>query len=50
MIDRNLLKIPKEGFGFSNFYMEKMKRPVFDDFKFEVKKVDNTAAVRVKYM
>lgn len=48
-IDKNLVRIPKEGFGFSNFFMEKMKKPTFDDFKVDLKsqsKID----IRVKYM
>jgi len=48
-IDKNLIRIPKEGFGFSNFFMEKMKKPTFDDFKVDLKsqsKID----IRVKYM
>ncbi|MCR8560891.1 DUF2141 domain-containing protein [Mucilaginibacter sp. BJC16-A38] len=48
-IDKNLIGMPKEGFGFSNFFLEKMKRPVFDDFKVDLKlkpKID----IRVKYM
>jgi uncharacterized protein (DUF2141 family) len=48
-IDKNLIRMPKEGFGFSNFFMEKLKKPTFDDFKVDLKspaKVD----IRVKYM
>lgn len=48
-IDKNLIGIPKEGFGFSNFFMEKLKKPTFDDFKVDLAtpaKVD----IRVKYM
>lgn len=36
-MEKNLMEIPKEGFGFSNFYLDKLKRPVFDDFKTEIK-------------
>ena len=50
-MDRNVLKMPKEGFGFSNFYLEKMKRPTFEDFRIEVKASnDNKAVIKVKYM
>lgn len=48
-IDKNLIRMPKEGFGFSNFFMEKLKKPAFDDFKVDLKataKVD----IKVKYM
>ncbi|SFF02191.1 Uncharacterized conserved protein, DUF2141 family [Chitinophaga sp. CF118] len=50
-IDKNLLGIPKEGFGFSNFYMTKMSKPSFDDFKIEVKSnTENKIGIKVKYM
>ncbi|SEO16339.1 DUF2141 domain-containing protein [Mucilaginibacter sp. OK283] len=48
-IDKNFIRMPKEGFGFSNFFMEKLKKPAFDDFKVDLKspaKID----IRVKYM
>lgn len=50
-MDRNLLKMPREGFGFSNFYLEKMKRPTFEDFKILVTaNHDTRAEIKVKYM
>ena len=50
-IDKNMLRIPKEGFGFSNFYMTKMVKPSFDDFKTEVKSnTENKIEIKVKYM
>jgi len=49
-IDKNLIGMPKEGFGFSNFFMEKMKKPVFDDFKVELKFPNNKVGIKVKYM
>ncbi|WP_084165811.1 DUF2141 domain-containing protein [Dyadobacter crusticola] len=49
-IDKNFVGIPKEGFGFSNFFMEKMKKPTFQDFKTEIKKADNKISIKVKYM
>jgi uncharacterized protein (DUF2141 family) len=49
-MDKNIIKMPKEGFGFSNFFLEKNKRPVFDDFKTEIKGDNNNVAIRVKYM
>ena len=36
-IDKNIIGMPKEGFGFSNFFMEKRKKPAFDDFKVDLK-------------
>lgn len=35
-MDYSLLGIPKEGFGFSNFSLKKMKKPNFNDFSFQV--------------
>ena len=50
-MDKNMLKMPKEGFGFSNFYLEKMKRPTFEDFKILVTADHNTRVeIKVKYM
>ncbi|GGH08929.1 DUF2141 domain-containing protein [Mucilaginibacter phyllosphaerae] len=48
-IDKNFIGIPKEGFGFSNFFMEKLKKPGFNDFKVDVKNVPNIQ-IRVKYL
>lgn len=51
VIDKNLVGIPKEGFGFSNFYMTKMSKPSFDDFKVDVKSAaENKIEIKVKYM
>ncbi|WP_428229576.1 DUF2141 domain-containing protein [Flavobacterium sp.] len=49
-LNKNIIGIPKEGFGFSNFFMEKMKKPSFDDFKITVKKQDNKISIKVKYI
>ena len=49
-IDKNMLGIPKEGFGFSNFFMEKMKKPSFDDFKVDLKQANVQVEITVKYM
>lgn len=48
-IDKNFIGVPKEGFGFSNFFMEKMKKPKFDDFKVDLK-TQSKIIIRVKYM
>ena len=43
--------LPQEGYGFSNLYHTGLKRPHFDDFKFEVNEVDKTAvSIKVKYL
>lgn len=49
-IDKNMLGIPKEGFGFSNFFMEKMKKPLFDEFKVTLAPKNNNIKIKVKYM
>ncbi|GLU51179.1 DUF2141 domain-containing protein [Dyadobacter frigoris] len=49
-LDKNIVRMPREGFGFSNFFMEKLKRPAFDDFKLNIKKQDNQLGIKVKYM
>jgi len=48
-IDKNMIGMPKEGFGFSNFFMEKMKKPSFDDFKTNLKP-QSKIVIKVKYM
>ena len=35
-MEYNFLGIPKEGFGFSNFSLKKMRKPKFNDFAFEI--------------
>ncbi|WP_051200280.1 DUF2141 domain-containing protein [Flavobacterium subsaxonicum] len=49
-IDKNMLGIPKEGFGFSNFFMEKMKKPLFDEFKVKINAKENMITAKIKYM
>jgi uncharacterized protein (DUF2141 family) len=49
-IDKNLVGMPKEGFGFSNFFMEKMKKPVFNDFKVDLSSANARVEIKVKYM
>lgn len=49
-MDYNMLHMPKEGFGFSNYYLKGLTKPHFDEFKFEVKPNGATAVVKMKYM
>lgn len=49
-MDKNFIKIPKEGFGFSNFYMDKLKRPSFEDFKLNLIPGENRIIIKVKYL
>lgn len=48
-IDKNIFGLPKEGFGFSNFFMEKLKKPSFDEIKAEPK-AQAKVNMKVKYM
>ena len=42
--------IPKEGFGFSNFYLKGMKKPKFSDFSFILNEKTKPMQVRLRYM
>ncbi|WP_316800864.1 DUF2141 domain-containing protein [Pedobacter frigidisoli] len=48
-IDKNFIGMPKEGFGFSNFFMEKLKKPNFSQFQIKVNKTKNIG-IKVKYL
>ena len=48
-IDKNFIGIPKEGFGFSNFLMEKMSKPKFGQFVVDLK-ILQPVVIKVKYM
>ncbi len=50
-MDYNFFGMPKEGFGFSDYYHKGLSKPHFDEFKFEivdglVKRID----IRLRYM
>ena len=50
-IDGNFFGIPKEGFGFSNYYHTSLSLPKFPSFKFELK--NNTTLkvnIKVRYL
>lgn len=44
------LMMPKEGFGFSNFYLTGLSRPKFEQFKFLVGDTNFSVVIRMKYM
>ena len=49
-MEYGILGIPKKGFGFSDFYLNGLKRPTFDDFCFTVDKNEvKKLVVRMKY-
>lgn len=44
------LVLPKEGFGFSDYYHTGMSRPVFDDFDFTLGREAKTVTIRIRYL
>lgn len=49
-MDKSFIGMPKEGFGFSNFFLEKLKKPSFEDFKIQLKNDNAKIDIKVKYM
>ena len=50
-MDYNFLGIPKEGFGFSNYYHEGLSKPHFDKFKFEINTIPlELIEIRLRYI
>jgi len=49
-MDKNFLRMPKEGFGFSNYYMQSLKRVNFEDFKLNLNNGVNNVQIKVKYL
>ncbi len=49
-MDYNMLGMPKEGFGFANFYVKGLSRPVFSDFAFPLNEGTKQLSVRLRYM
>ena len=45
-----IIGIPKEGYGFSNFYLSGFKKPKFSDFSFTLKEDFETMQIRLRYM
>jgi uncharacterized protein (DUF2141 family) len=51
LMEYNLIGIPKEGFGFSDYYHSGIKKPKFDAFKFTLEKNQKKKiTVKVRYM
>jgi uncharacterized protein (DUF2141 family) len=44
------LVLPKEGFGFSDFYLSGLKRPKFEDFDFVLKQEQKTVEMKLRYL
>lgn len=49
-MDKSFIGMPKEGFGFSNFFLEKLKKPRFEDFKVQLKNDNAKIDIKVKYI
>lgn len=49
-MDKNMLRIPREGFAFSGFEFSKPKKPAFDDFKMEVGDGPQIITLKLQYL
>jgi uncharacterized protein (DUF2141 family) len=49
-MNTNWMKLPKEGFGMSNFDKLKMSAPSFEDSKIEFAGADQVVAVKIHYI
>jgi uncharacterized protein (DUF2141 family) len=46
----NIIGIPLEGFGFSNYVSSGLRKPRYKDFSFDVKTGENRVHVKMKYI
>jgi uncharacterized protein (DUF2141 family) len=44
------LVLPKEGFGFSDYYHTGMTRPKFESFQFQLNGADKNIVIKVRYL
>ena len=50
-MDYNWIGVPKEGFGFSNLTHRGFRKPVFEDFQFEVRPGEpQTVQIKMRYL
>jgi len=50
-MEYNFARLPKEGFGFSDYYHTGLTRPKFDSFKFSIdQSKKRTITVRIRYL
>ena len=49
-MDNNMVGMPKEGFGFSNFYLSGLSRPSFNDFRFDVTAAAVNLTSKLRYL
>lgn len=47
-MDYNMIGMPKEGFGFSNYYHTALSRPKFESFKLKIENKEKVS-IRMKY-
>jgi uncharacterized protein (DUF2141 family) len=51
LMEYNFIGIPKEGFGFSDYYHSGLTKPKFDAFKFTLEKEKKKKiTIKVRYM
>ncbi len=46
----NFVGMPKEGFGFSDYYHKGFTKPTFDDFDFELNEHGKEVEIKVRYI
>lgn len=46
----NFIGLPKEGFGFSDFYLSGMSKPRFEDFDFNLDENKNEVGIKIRYI
>ena len=51
LMEYNFIGKPKEGFGFSDYYLQGFTKPKFDSFKFKIEpNHKQTMTIRIRYM
>ncbi len=51
LMEYNFIGMPKEGFGFSDYYLAGLSKPKFNDFKFSVEEGKNKKiVVKIRYI
>ncbi len=46
----NFIGMPKEGFGFSDYYHTSWSRPVFEDFDFDLTNEGKSVVMKIRYI
>ena len=49
-MEKSFIGMPKEGFGYSDFYLTKLNKPAWEDFVFKFSPEKTSVTVRVKYL